>query len=158
MLKYNFKIAAINKDSHRHLFDLNNEDLSKIGALRTFVDSHPGYPCRVSLTDAEIGEEVILFPFEHHKTESPYQAKGPIYIKKNAVQANLQTNEIPKMLTHRLLSLRVYDKDAMMIAARTIEGKYLEKEIIGLFDNPEANYIHVHNAGPGCYNCLINRA
>jgi hypothetical protein len=38
------------------------------------VDEFPGFPCRVSLQDAEIGEEVILLPYQHHKTNSPYQA------------------------------------------------------------------------------------
>jgi len=157
-MQFNFRITGIHEDAHKHLFELNKKELSAMGAVRRVVDENPGYPCRVSLEDAEIGDEVILFPYEHQNTPSPYQAKGPILIRKNAKQANLQINEVPKMLNHRLLSLRVYNVMGMMIDARTIEGKELKKEIEDIFNNNTVEYIHIHNASPGCYNCRINRA
>ena len=121
------------------------------------VDEKPSYPCRVSLEDADIGEEVILIPYEHHSVTSPYKARGPIFIRKNAKNSNLAINEIPSILTHRLLSLRVYDKNAMMIDAYTIEGKELVGTINDIFNNEKAVYIHIHNSSPGCYNCEVKR-
>ncbi len=153
----NFRISAI-KNEYNHLFDLSNEELSAKGAVKMLADEKPGYPCRVSLEDAEIGEEVILFPFQHHKTASPYRSAGPVFVRKNAKNPDLDVNEIPGMLVHRLLSLRVYDEKGMMIAAETIAGEALKNKIEVIFSNTSASYIQVHNSGPGCYNCQVNRA
>ena len=121
------------------------------------VNEKPGFPCRVSLEDANIGEEVILFPFKHHNVNSPYQSSGAIFIRKNARAAQLEINEIPTMLEHRLLSLRIYDGDGMMVDGRTVEGNILGKEIENVFENELVKYIQIHNASPGCYNCQVNR-
>lgn len=153
----NFKITAIEED-FGHLFDMTENELKKIGAKRMFVDSKPGFPCRVSLQDAEINEEVVLFPYQHHNVKTPYQASGPIFVRKNAVRTELKINEIPKMLKHRLLSLRIYDSKGFMIDARTVEGTDLKVEIEQILENASSSYIQVHNASPGCYNCQINRA
>jgi len=152
----NFKVSAI-ENNYNHLFNLNEEELTAKGAVKMIANEKPGYPCRASLEDAEIGEEVILFPFQHHKTNSPYQSSGPIFVRKNAKSPNLGVNEIPKMLLHRLLSLRVYDKKGMMIDAKTIEGKTLKNEIEIILSNSLADYIQIHNSSPGCYNCQVNR-
>ena len=114
-------------------------------------------PCRLSLADAEVGEEVFLLPYKHHAVESPYQATGPVYVRAAGQEASLPPNELPEMLKHRFLSLRVYDKDAMMIGAQTLEGTDLAAAIQTIFSASTANYIQVHNAGPGCYNCEIRR-
>ena len=79
-------------------------------------------------------------------------------MRKNAKTAALKTNDIPLMLNHRFLSLRIYEAGGMMIDARTVEGNILKKEIQDIFSNKNAAYIQVHNAGPGCFNCQINRA
>jgi len=155
-MNVNFKISAI-KNDYNYMFNLNKEELITKGAIKVTADEYPGFPCRVSLEDAKIGEEVILFPFQHHQTSSPYQSIGPIFIRKNAKSADLKINEIPKMLLHRLLSLRIYDKKGMMIDAKTIEGKVLKNEIKIIFRNNLVNYIQIHNSGPGCYNCQVNR-
>jgi hypothetical protein len=152
----NFRIAALD-NNFNNLFNWGKSELASKGAIKIIVDEKPGYPCRVSLEDAEIGEEVILLPFKHHDTDSPYQASGPVFVRKNAIPANLEINEIPKMLLHRLLSLRVYDRKGMMIDARTTAGKELKEAIQDIFKNRSADYIHIHNASPGCYNCQVNR-
>lgn len=157
-MKNNFQVHAIDAAEYAMLFDYDEQKLKSIGAVRSQVQSKPSTPCRVSLQDADIGEEVILFPFTHHDVNSPYQATGPIFIRENAETARLPINELPKMLLHRVLSLRCYDDKAMMIDARTIQGESLANEVNDVLDNSAVKYIHVHNAGPGCYNCSIHRA
>jgi len=152
-----FQISGIENIDFNYFFGLTEEELREKNAVKMIVDEQPGFPCRVSLKDANIGEEVILIPFEHHKVDSPYQSSGPIFIRKNALAARLEINEIPVMLRHRLLSLRVYDQKGMMVDGRTMEGKKLKKEIGNIFENELAEYIQVHNSSPGCYNCQINR-
>jgi hypothetical protein len=155
-METNFKITAI-EENFEHLFNMTENELNEIGAKRMTADSKPGFPCRVSLEDVHVDEEVILFPYEHHKVKSPYQSSGPIFIRQYAKKATLKINEIPLMLQHRLLSLRIYNAYGMMIDARTVMGNGLKKEIQQIFNNKNAHYIQVHNASPGCYNCQINR-
>ena len=153
----NFKLKSLPYQEFKNLFTLTDSALEKMGATRMLVDKFPGFPCRVSLQDAEVGEEVILLPYQHHKTNSPYQASGPIYVRKVAATAELGTNEIPVMFNHRLLSLRGYDKNGIMKAAEVIEGNTLKEKLQQLFDNENIAYIHIHNARPGCYNCVVER-
>lgn len=153
----NFRLKSLQDTEFSNLFELDDLELEKIGAMKMTVDEFPGFPCRVSLQDAELGEEVILLSYQHHKTNSPYQASGPIFVRKLAKTATLGINEIPKMFNHRLLSLRGYDKSGIMKDASVTEGQNLREEIIQMFENKGINYIHIHNAKPGCYNCTVVR-
>ena len=109
------------------------------------------------MEDAEIGEEVILLPYEFHKTNSPYQASGPIFVRKGLKTKNLNKNEIPLMLNHRLLSFRGYNKHGFMNEARTEKGVNTKMVIEQIFENPEIEYIHIHNSNPGCFNCEVRK-
>lgn len=153
----NFRLKALPDSDFHELFKLSDSELEKIGAKRMIVDQFPGFPCRISLQDAEIGEEVILLSHFHHDTKSPYRASGPIFIRKTAKTASLYLNEVPKMFHHRLLSLRSYDKNGMMIRADVVEGTLLKNRLTKIFENREISYIHIHNAKAGCYNCLVER-
>ena len=153
----NFKILALNNQEFDPLFELSDVELEKLSIKRMIVDEKPGYPCRVSLEDAEIGEEVILVPYDFHKTNSPYQSRGPIFIRKGIVTKELGINEIPVMLNHRLLSFRGFDKDGFMKEAKTKKGINTKEVIEQIFENPEIKYIHIHNSSPGCYNCEVRR-
>lgn len=67
------------------------------------------------------------------------------------------TNTIPKMFLHRLLSLRAYDENKMMIRADVFEGTILKSKIEDFFNDHKIDYLHIHNAKPGCFNCLVKR-
>jgi hypothetical protein len=153
----NFKLISLEANEFAYIFELDNLELEKIGAIKMTVHKFPGFPCRVSLQDAKIGEEVVLLPYQHHKTNSPYQANGPVFVRKSAKTATLIINEIPEMFNHRLLSLRGFDINGLMKDATVTEGQNLREQIIQIFENKDINYIHIHNAKPGCYNCLVIR-
>lgn len=153
----NFQIKALEQDEFTALFNLTDAALEKNNAVRMIVDKMPGFPCRVSLEDAAIGEEVILLCYQHHKTGSPYQSAGPVFIRKSLPTARPAVNEIPSMLQHRLLSLRGYDKNGMMKNAMVTEGTQLKEMLDQIFSNSAINYVHIHNAKPGCYNCVAER-
>lgn len=157
-METNFKIKPLNHVEFSGYFELTNLELEKIRAIKMIVDKFPGFPCRISLEDAQIGEEVILLPYNHHKTTSPYQASGPIFIRNKNSTPTFEINQIPQLFNHRLLSLRGYDKNGIMKEASVIEGKTLKEHIIKTFGNEKIDYIHIHNARPGCYNCLVERA
>jgi hypothetical protein len=44
-----------------------------------------------------------------------------------------------------------------MKEASVIEGNNLNEEIEKTFKNDEIHYIHIHNARPGCFNCVVER-
>src|SRR6476619_2992946 len=51
----NFQIKSLQYTEFCELFKLDDHELEKTGAVRMIVDRKPGFPCRVSLRDAEIG-------------------------------------------------------------------------------------------------------
>ena len=154
----NFKIIALKHQEFESLFDKSDSELEKQGMKRMIVDGKPGYPCRVSLEDAEIGDEVILAPYDFHITKSPYQSRGPIFVRKGVKTKEFKDNEIPIMLNHRLLSYRGYDKYGFMKEAVTEKGVNTKRVIEQIFGNSEIEYIHIHNSSPGCYNCEVRRS
>ncbi len=157
-MRSDFRFVALPRENFAQLFSMNDAELESHGARRVNVDSAPGYPCRVSLEDATISERVILTTFRHHDVISPYQSAGPIFVRENAKTAKPRVNEIPVMFRHRLLSVRAYDEAAMIKNARVVEGRVLEETIRNFFAKESISYLQIHNAGPGCFNCTVQRA
>jgi hypothetical protein len=139
---------------------LSDEELKCRRVVRRVVDSKPGFPCRVTLEDADIGETVFLLNFEHLPGQSPYRSVGPIFVRESAAQSYSRKNEIPAVLrvSNRLFSMRAYDHEDMLVAAEVIEPAEVDQSIQRLFNDARLAYIHVHNARPGCYACRIDRA
>jgi len=153
----NFQVRAIDSKLFAHYFEMSDSELTKIQATRIKVDEKPGYPCRISLQEANIGEIIIALPYMHHNVNSPYKASGPIFIRMNVKTTKLEVNEIPEILQKRLLSIRAYNSQNMMIDATLSQGKNLKTNIKKLFQNSITQYIHIHNANPGCFNCYVER-
>lgn len=153
-----FQVVALPAEAFGDLIAMSDDDLRARRGRRIIVDRKPGFPCRVSLADAEIGEEVILVDYTHHDADSPYRASGPIFVRAKAATAQVALNEIPEMLRFRLLSVRAYDEDGIMRSSEVLEGNELPDHIRKVFADDRVAYIHLHNAGPGCYNCRVERA
>jgi hypothetical protein len=152
-----FQISALSIDQFSHLFGQDGEALARQGIQRMIVDSNPGYPCRVSLQDAEIGETVLLMNFEHQTLPTPYRSSHAIFVREFATQAVPDKNEVPRFFRHRLLSVRAFDSSGMMIDAEVIDGESLESLIQRMLKNNSAKFLHIHNAKPGCYAALVER-
>jgi len=153
-----FRIRGLAPEPFQPLFALTNAELAERGVKRMRVDACPGFPCRVSLEDAPIGETVLLLHWEHLETISPYRASGPIFVRENAHTPAEFVDAVPEQLRRRLLSVRAYDGDEMMRAAEVLQGDALETQIRNYFADPAIRYLHMHNARPGCFACRIDRA
>jgi len=153
-----FRISALPAERFEPLFGLPDAELSLRGVVRKTVDSHPGFPCRVSLADAAIGETVLLLNYEHQPACSPYRATHAIFVREGAKEAHPQVNEVPQVLRSRLLSVRAFDEAGMMLDADATMGHELEPAIARLFADPAVAYLHLHNAKPGCYAARVDRA
>ena len=87
-----FTVRGLSPEPFQALFDLTDEELEKRRAKRYVADSKPGFPCRVSLQDAEAGDEVILTNFVHLPSESPYRSTHVIFVRKAATSAASYTD------------------------------------------------------------------
>ena len=153
-----FTVRGLSPEPFQALFDLSDDELEKRRAKRYIADSKPGFPCRVSLQDAEAGDEVILTNFIHLPSESPYRSTHAIFIRRAATAAAAYTDSLPDMLRGRLLSMRAFDAKDMLVGADVIEGDRAEEAVARFFEDPAVEFLHVHFAKPGCYACRIDRA
>jgi hypothetical protein len=153
-----FQISALNIDDFSHLFGQDHETLSKLGVQRIVADSNTGFPCRVSLQDAEVGENLLLMNYEHQPMPTPFRSSHAIYVREGSIPARPEKNEVAEMFRHRFLSVRAFDAAGMIIDADVIDGVSLEPLIERMFANESVDYLHVHNAKLGCYVALVERA
>ena len=153
-----FQIHALPMSPFKHLFDLSLEELTAQNAIRVTASSNHGYPCRVSLKDAKKGQDLILFNYQHLKGDTPYEASHAIYVSENATEAKLEANEIPEVLSLRILSLRGFDESGLMREADVVEGTDLGPKLLKMFENPQIAFIDIHNAKQGCFAAKATRA
>jgi hypothetical protein len=153
-----FQLSGLPAEAFADLFQLADADLAAFHARRVVATSQPGFPCRVSLRDAAVGDEMLLLTWPHQPGDSPYQASGPIYVRKGARQPRLEAGVVPDYVRLRLMSARAYDAAHMMVDAAVCEGNAVEAEIGRLFGNATVAYIHLHNAKQGCFACRVDRA
>ena len=152
-----FQLVGLPAAPYTPLFSLSEAELAEIHAQRVVATSKPGYPCRVSLTDADIGEELLLLPYTHQPAASPYRASGPIFVRKSARQAVVEPGVLPAYVTRRLMSVRAYDAQGWMIDATVCPGAETAAAIERLFEDAGVAYIHLHNANRGCFSCAVQR-
>jgi len=153
-----FRVSGLDGAEFAPLFALSDEQLRERNIVRRVADQRPGFPCRVSLQDAEPGETLLLLNYEHLAVASPYRATHAIYVRENARTANPAVNELPDVLRTRLLSLRAYDSKGMMVEADVVHGSDAEPLIERILAQPNVEFIHAHNAKPGCFAARIDRA
>jgi len=152
-----FQIVGLSPAPFEPFFAPSAHALAARGIRRVRAAAGTGYPCRVSLADADTGDELLLLPFEHQPANSPYRASGPIYVKIGARQRTMAAGEIPESVRRRQISLRAYDGDDLIVNAEVCEGESVGAEIERLLGDPLVRYLHLHNAKRGCYSCLVRR-
>jgi len=150
-----FRITGLPAEQFAHLFALSEAELAARGALRRKADG-PN-PCRISLTDATPGDEVILTNYEHHAVASPYRMRFAIYVRPGE-QTYDAVDSVPVQLRRRTLAVRGFDARDMMTGFELIEGIWLEEAIERQFAGRSVRYLHIHFAAPGCYAAKVERA
>jgi hypothetical protein len=152
-----FQLVGLPYAQFAPLFELTDAGLSQMNIRRVIATETPGYPCRVSLADANLGEELLLLPFEHQSADSPYRASGPIFVRRDAMDASIDPGVIPDYVRSRLMSVRAYDQEDRMTDAMVCAGADVSGAIQKMFDAAEVAYIHLHNANRGCFSCTVVR-
>jgi hypothetical protein len=153
-----FRLVGIPFEPFAALFALSDAELLEHNARRVIASTKPGYPCRVSLTDADIGDELLLLPFAHQSASSPYKSSGPIFVRKAAKPACIAADAVPDYVRTRLISVRAYDEGHLMTDALVCDGDDTASAIQNMFTRDDIAYIHLHNAKRGCFSCTAIRA
>jgi hypothetical protein len=152
-----FRCIALPADDFAPLFGLDDAELAARGARRVVADG-PGYPCRLTLDDAAPGDAVLLVHHTHVSAPSPYRAGGPVFVRERARCVEFEVGAVPPALRQRLLSIRAYDADDLIIDADVVGGSQLEPLVTRMLAAQRAAYLHVHYARYGCYAARIERA
>ena len=151
-----YVVRGLDPSPYKPLFDLSDEDLAKQGVLRMTV-TDATFPCRVSLTNRAVGETVLLLNHVSHEVSNPYRASHAIFVAEADQAAAEFIDCVPPAFEKRILSLRGFDRNGMMAEAALAEPGGADAAIRKLFDNPEVETIHVHNAVRGCFSAKIER-
>ena len=152
-----YRIAGLNPAQYSHLFALSDAELAAINARRLSATDNRGFPCRVSLRDADEGDNLILFHHVSHDVATPYRSAYAIYIRENAQVAAAYVDETPPVFEGRPIALRGFDADGnLRDAALALPGQ-ADARIRELFESEEIAYIHAHNAAHGCFSAAIER-
>ena len=153
-----FRIRPLPRAPFEPLFALSDAELQARGARRVVASSKPGFPCRVSLKDAEPGERLILVNHRHLDSDGPFAASHAVYVREAAEEAQLAPGEAPELFASRTLSVRAFDGQDMLRAAELVPGADLKPCLERLFEDPEIAFVHLHYAAPGCYAARAERA
>ena len=152
-----YVVKGLDPKPYAALFGLSDAELADRGVVRMTVTS-PTFPCRVSLTDREIGEKVLLLNHVSHEVDGPYRASHAIFVTEGERQAAEFVDEVPPVFKTRVLSLRGFDREGMMADAILTQPGEADAGIRKLFANPAIATIHAHNATRGCFSAKIERA
>lgn len=152
-----FQISALQAEQFAPLFDLPPASLAPHLAVRRIASTKPGFPCRVSLEDADVGEQVLLIHYVHQGDASPYRASHAIFVRRGVPRAELAVGEVPQFLRTRVLSLRAFDQDAMIVTADLCDGTRVENVLRARLAKPTVAYVHIHFAKFGCFACRADR-
>ena len=152
-----FRLAGLDPAPFEPLFLLDDAELDARGIVRRFADAHRGFPCRVGLEDARVGEELLLLNHEHLSARSPYRASGPVYVRRGARRRVLPPGQVPPYVASRLISVRAYDRVHRMVDAQVCEGRVVAAWLETAFARADIAYAHLHNARHDYYSCLAER-
>lgn len=95
-------------------------------------------------------------PFEPSAKESPYLSSGPIFVHTTACK-EYSDSEIPMQQSIRMLSVRAFDKEHIMLDADLLQGAGLAEKAKQMLRDERVEYLHVHYALRGCFAVQIER-
>lgn len=153
-----YAVKALDPAAFADLFAASDaERTHRLCAIVT-ATSERGFPCRVSLEDAKIGERLLLLHHVSNDVETPFRMAHAIYIREDATRAPDHRDNLPAMIETRTIGLRGFDTAGMMRTAKLAQPGEGDGAIRGLFADPAIAYIHAHNAAYGCFLAAVERS
>lgn len=146
-----FQILPLDPAPFSHLSGCDAGALANLRVVPYEANSKPGFPCRVSLVDAEPGTRLFLINHEHLPAASPYRSAHAIFVAEGAQAAQIEPGAVPQMIASRMVSVRVFDGAGMMLDAELVDGKETAAALTRLLGLEGAAEAHIHSAARGCY-------
>lgn len=153
-----YRVSGLDPAQFAHHFKMNDTELARINARRVTAGADHGWPCRISLRDAQQGESLILLHHVSHDVATPFRSAYAIYVREAADSAAVFVNQTPPVFAQRVISLRGFDADGQLIAAELALPGQSDAAIRAMFADTSIAYLHAHNAAPGCFSARIDRA
>ena len=151
-----YRIRGLEPDRFAPLFAMDDAALAARLSRRVVAGAEGRYPCRVSLRDADPGDELVLTNFTNHAVETPYRNSFAIFVRKDAVAADY-VDELPPVLRQRPIALRAYDAQGDLCQAALAVEDDVDPAIRVLLAEEAIAYIDAHNARHGCFAARIER-
>jgi hypothetical protein len=153
-----YRISGLDPSPFQHLVGLSDEELALHGAVRMTANGQPSFPCRIQLDDAQAGEPLLLVNHVSHDGNNPYRASHAIFVSETAAEAASYEDEIPPALDRRILSLRAFDGNGMMVDAALAQPGEADPVIRRMLDNQAVDHVDAHTAIRGCFMARAERA
>jgi hypothetical protein len=153
-----FVVSGLALEAFRPLFDLDDAALAGRGAVRRVTQTGQRLPCRITLENAQPGERVLLLNYEHQSAPTPYRASHAIFVRETALQTSTLRDGLPPVMEGRVMSLRAFDADGMIVAADLAQPGETAAVVERQLADPRVAYVHAHFADYGCYAARFDRA
>ena len=152
-----YRIAGLDPAQFAPMWAMGDAELARHQAAPVTADTDSGFPCRVTLEDARVGERLMLLNHVHHDVAGPYRSAFAIFVREGAEAAAVYQDRCPPCFAGRTLSLRGFDADGALAQARLAAPGDADAAIRDLLVNPAIAYINAHNAAAGCFAARIER-
>lgn len=152
-----FQVIGLDPAPYQSLYGATDEQLRQQGVYRIPVRGSGRFPDRVTLTDGQPGENMLLLNHQHLPKDSPYAASYAIFVREGATEAARLVNQLPDSWAGRQLALRAFDTRQWLVDARVIDAEQAAQAISELLANDRVEYLQAHYAAPGCYAARIER-
>jgi len=152
-----FRIRGLSPDPFRRLCGLSAAALAAEGVVGHHVAPGAGAPDRVSMRDLAPGESALLLNYEHLPVDSPYRSRHAIFVAEGAETRYDARDEVPEVMTRRIIALRGIDGRGHIVTADLAEGAAIAPAIRKMLAQEEVAYIHSHYAKYGCFAARIDR-
>ena len=153
-----YAISGIDPTQFAHLVGLSDEELAAHGAVRMIADGRLAFPCRVQLDDARQGEPLLLVNHISHDGNNPYRASHAIFVSETALEPTSYEDEIPPALDRRILSLRAFDREGMMVDAALAQPGEADPVVRRMLALENVDHVDAHTAIRGCFMARAERS
>lgn len=152
-----YRIRGLERGQFDRFFAMGEEELIVHNARRVEAEADRGYPCRVSLRDADAGESLLLVHHVNHDVATPYRNAFAIYVREGSAETAEYVDTCPPVFDGRPIALRCYDAAGDLRNAGLAAPGEADAAIRRLLEEPDTAYIDAHNAAYGCFAARIER-
>jgi Protein of unknown function (DUF1203) len=98
-----FRITGPSAEPFRHLYGLSDQELALHGVKRYIADTRLGFPERIEMRDASVGEKLLLLNHVCQPANTPYRATHAIFVREGAENTYDGVDEVSEVIGTRLL-------------------------------------------------------